>query len=71
MSPTGLRINMAEFLTRANVAIANTRNTPEILAAVEMFGYDDKMMQQGQALLNTARTLSDVPSVPGCTSRSS
>ncbi|MEE8307468.1 MAG: hypothetical protein V3R81_09395 [Gammaproteobacteria bacterium] len=59
MSPTGLRMNLDEFLTRANVAIANTRNTPDILAAVEMFGYDSAVMQQGQDLLDTARALSD------------
>ena len=59
MSPTGLRMNIDEFLTRANVAIANARKTPRILAALEVYGYDDAVMQQGQELLDTARALTD------------
>jgi len=59
MSPLDIHMSLDEFLTRANVAIANTINTPEILAAVEAFGYDADVMKQGQALLDKARALSD------------
>ncbi len=48
------RIKVEDFLQAAQVAIANTLSTPEILTAVAVFGYDETVMQQGQALYTAA-----------------
>ncbi len=47
-----------EYLTRTGVAIGNARETPAILAALEVYGYDDAVLQQGQDRLDTAFSLS-------------
>ncbi len=49
--------NIDEYLVRADVAIGNGREQPDIVAALEVFGYDDAVLQQGQDLLDAARTL--------------
>ncbi len=59
MPSIGTAKNIAEFLMHAGTAIANARETPDILAALEVYGYDDEVLQQGQNLLDTARTLTD------------
>jgi len=51
-------MNIEEYLTRTGVAISNARENPDILAALEQFGYDDAVLQQGQDLLDTAFALS-------------
>jgi hypothetical protein len=46
-----------EFLVRADVAIHNALNDPEILAALTPFGYDETALQAGADLLAEAETL--------------
>ncbi len=59
MPAIGTHKNIAEFLMYAGTAIANARETPDILAALGVYGYDDEVLQQGQDLLDTARALTD------------
>ncbi|MEL7069858.1 MAG: hypothetical protein AAGN15_14555 [Cyanobacteria bacterium J06581_3] len=40
------------FLSQAQLAIDNSLNNPQILAAVKDFGYDTKRLNQGKALYN-------------------
>ena len=46
-----------EYLTRTGVAIGNAREVPAILAALEVYGYDDAVLRQGQDLLDAASAL--------------
>ncbi|MCP4598862.1 hypothetical protein [Neptuniibacter sp.] len=57
MSPV-TSASIDEYLTRTGVAIGNARETPAILAALEVYGYDDAVLQQGQDLLDAAFALS-------------
>lgn len=55
-----LRLNIDEFLTRSGVALTNAQGTPEILAALEQFGYNAARLQEGAALLEQAQALTAV-----------
>ncbi len=44
-------------LARAQVAIDNTLNDPDVLSAVSLRGYDEPKMQAGKTLYNTALNL--------------
>ncbi len=57
---SSIELNLDEYLMRTGVAIANARKNPNISAALEIFGYDDAVLQQGQDLLDATRNLSDV-----------
>lgn len=51
------RLSMDEYLVRADVAIHNALNDPEILAALTPFGYDETALQAGADLLAEAEAL--------------
>lgn len=46
-----------EFLNYARVALDNAQQTPEILAALTVFGYDLTRLQEGVTMLQTAQAL--------------
>ena len=51
--------NLPNFLTEAATILANAQGHPEIAAALDAFGYDAAVLQEGQALLDAARSLHD------------
>lgn len=51
--------SMPAFFAGATTILANAQGQPEIAAALEAFGYDATVLQEGQALLDTARSLYD------------
>ena len=51
--------NLPNFLTEAATILANAQEHPEIAAALDAFGYGAAVLQEGQALLDTARSLHD------------
>ena len=51
--------NLPNFLTESATILANAREHPEIAAALDAFGYDAAVLQEGQALLDAARGLHD------------
>ena len=51
--------NLPNFLTEAATILTNAREHPEIAAALDAFGYDTAVLQEGQALLDVARSLHD------------
>jgi hypothetical protein len=50
-------LNVDELFTRAQVTLDMARQTPEILARLSIYGYDEAHLQQGLTLLETARSL--------------
>jgi len=52
MSNNSVHKNLDEYLVRADVAIANARQQPDIFAAIVEYGYDETVLEQGQALLD-------------------
>jgi hypothetical protein len=51
------KLPIDEFLVRADVAIQNALNDPEILTALTVYGYDETALQAGAALVTEAETL--------------
>lgn len=52
--------SMSAFFTGATTILTNVQNQAAIAAALDAFGYDAAAIQEGLALLNTARGLYDV-----------
>jgi len=52
MSNSSVHKNLDEYLVRAGVAIANAHQQPDIFAAIVEYGYDEAVLEQGQALLD-------------------
>ncbi len=57
MSTSFVYVSMDQFLSQARLAIHNARHTPDILAALSAFGYDEARLQEGAALLAEAESL--------------
>lgn len=51
--------SLSDFFSEATTLIANAQQHPEIAAALDVFGYDTAVLQEGQALLDAALTLYD------------
>ena len=51
--------NLPNFLTEAATILANAQGHPEIAAALDVFGDDTVVLQEGQALLDAARSSHD------------
>ncbi len=51
--------NFSQFFSAAETSLYNARNHPEIAAALAAYGYTDEVLQEGQTLLDEARTLYD------------
>lgn len=55
-----INTSMSAFFAGATTILTNVQNQAAIAAALEAFGYDAAAIQEGLALLNTARNLYDV-----------
>ncbi len=51
--------SLSDFFAEATTLLTNAQEHPEISAALDAFGYDAAVLQEGQMLLDTARTLYD------------
>ena len=51
--------SLSNFFAEATTMLSNAQEHPEISAALEAFGYDAAVLQEGQALLDAARSLHD------------
>ncbi len=54
-----INTSFSNFFTEAATVLANAQEHSEIAAALDAFGYDAIVLQEGQALLDTARNLYD------------
>ena len=54
-----INTSFSNFFTEAATVLANSQEHSEIAAALDAFGYDAIVLQEGQALLDTARNLYD------------
>lgn len=57
--PTNAHRTIEDLLNASQVAIQNSLNDPDILAAVSAFGYDAAKLGEGKALLDAARAAVD------------
>ncbi len=57
---SNLNESISQFLGRARVTLDNASQTPEIQAALAVFGYDQTVLQTGLELLQTAENLQAV-----------
>ena len=54
-----INTSFPDFFADAALALTNAREHPDIAAALDAFGYDAAVLQEGQVLLDTARGLYD------------
>ena len=54
-----ISISLSNFFAEAATLLANAQGHAEIAAALEAFGYDAAVLQEGRVLLDTARSLYD------------
>ncbi len=54
-----IKHKFSDFFANATIIFDNSQSNPDIAAALDAFGYDAAAIKEGQALLNTARSLYD------------